>query len=332
MVTLYSILLYHLFFFYNVLVIKQMLTFESSDQKANCSPGGRAFRNIVRIKPDPRHIHKAENIRCMMTNRLLFTIYAYMSLTSWSVEAVWSWKKPLLFFKEEEVISQDYTVRPQSKLIINALDGSIIIRPQTGNVLKITARKRGIPEEQPLTTVESGLEESTVTVNTVTTDPSSSVSVNYVIDVPKQVAKIAITSSSGPIKVEEGVASSLDISSINGNITVFEATQSIQAKTSKGSILIKQKSLPSSGSLFIETLERGNVKLILPRKINAELHARTFKGLLTCTIPVTLVSRTTVLTKEAWARLQREARGTLGSSGPPITIDVTRGNISITAQ
>lgn len=166
----------------------------------------------------------------------------------------------------------------------------------------------------------------------MTTDPSSSVTVDYTIAVPKDIGRIMVTSQLGPVTVEEGTNCPLDVATSRGTITIHEAAQSLTAKTGRGTIFITQKKLDPKGSLFIETIEKGDIKLALPKKINADLNARTFRGTLTCTIPITLAARTTVLTKESWGRMRREARGTLGSSGPPITIDVTKGDITITGR
>lgn len=245
------------------------------------------------------------------------------------IYGAWSWKK-VLPLSEEQVINETHPLGPRPIITIDAHAGSINIQPGQSNTLSITAIKKGIAEELPQTTIETSLHNGSALVKTVEKDTDSSVTVTYSLKVPPQTSKIIVSSNRGPITIQN-VDCPLEVTTATGNLSIKNATQSVKALVGKGSITLDQKSLPSSASLFLEAM-RGNIELSLPKRVNATLNARTLKGKLKCTIPVTLEPRTTVLTPESWERMQREARGSLGTSGVPITIDVTRGNIHIKSR
>jgi DUF4097 and DUF4098 domain-containing protein YvlB len=261
-------------------------------------------------------------------------IHALLIFSSYSsTYPAWSWKKMLPMTSQEELVTSSHTLEPAYSLIVQGIQGSISIKGSTRNTLEVSATKKGIEEELPLTTIESKISDGTATVKTIQKDAAHPIHVHYKIVVPQKLSKITVISDNGPVTVTDCDAP-VDVTTVAGDIIVRDGRMSINAKcTERGSITIEQVNLPSSAMIFAETM-RGNVDLTLPKKVNATLNAHTLKGTLTCTIPVTLESRTTVLTKETWARLMREAHGTLGStssgtSSAPITIDVTKGNISI---
>lgn len=247
-----------------------------------------------------------------------------------SSHAEWSWKKMLLL-NQEETMTSSHTLAQGNSLIVQGLTGSVSIKGSTRSTLEISATKKGTEDELPLTTFECDITDGVATVKTVHKKSDQTVAVDYKIVVPQRLSKITIISENGPVHIED-IDASLDVTTVNGNITINDARMNVKAKCNeKGSITLNQISLPSSSMVFLETMH-GNVDVTLPKKVNATLSAQTRKGTLTCTIPVTLESRTTVLTKETWARLMREAHGTLGSTSSPsapITIDVTKGNITI---
>jgi hypothetical protein len=251
--------------------------------------------------------------------------------------AAWSWKKPLILFNREEIEDYEYPVKGKSTCTIETLEGSVTIKPATKPLLSITMTKKGIEEELPGTTIDTKMGNGNIIIKTEKKEPDHSVTVDYQIAIPPSITKITIMNGSGPLTIED-VPCSLDIKTKAGKVTITNATRTVKVRSDKGSIYLDQKSLSAQDSLFLEAM-KGSVELSLPHQINADLNAHTLNGELTCTIPVTLAPRRTILTRETWRRLKREARGTLGFSdalpktpASPITIDVVKGNISIKAR
>lgn len=289
------------------------------------------YSRVFYFQPSPYgilcHIDEALKGGKMQKIHAIYISMFLVLMKSGSLHA-WSWKNLIPQLKEQELVDQNYTLLPQSILKIEAQTGSIKLIPTKREKLLITATKVGIPEELPDTTIESTLEGREVVVKTVHKDPTSSVTVDYEISVPAQVTKIYVSSVQSPIIVQS-INCPLELSCQTGTITIREAQKQVHARTDRGSITIEQTKLPASAHLFLEVV-KGNVKLTLPKKVQASLNARTLRGTLTCLIPVTLEPRTTILTPQTRRLMAREAQGTFGSSkGAPITIDVTRGTIDI---
>ncbi len=162
---------------------------------------------------------------------------------------------------------------------------------------------------------------------TVSTESSVNIAdINLQIIVPQEIENIIIENT-GSVKIKN-ITSKLFISTKNGEIIINNCTKDIIAKSEKGDIKIKQKEFPEDSSIFIEVLN-GNVTLQLPKNLNANFNGKTAYGKLTSQIPILLNSQTAILDKDYWEKVKKEASGTFGSSGAPITVDVNSGNITI---
>lgn len=230
---------------------------------------------------------------------------------------------------EEEIEFGTLNIDSEYTVIIKALDGSVFLKPSQSNLV-INVVKKGLEEELPSTVVTKRIDKQakTVTIETVEKDADSSIQLDYNISVPEDLKKIVIEGRTCDIHAV-GVDTDYDAKTDSGKIAIHQARKNVRAEVSvKGSIEIEHEALSDSASIFVQNM-KGDVTISLPKNVNAQLNAKTLKGELTSTIPVTLEPRTTVLTKESWKRMQREALGTLGSGGAPITVDVTNGNIAI---
>ena len=147
------------------------------------------------------------------------------------------------------------------------------------------------------------------------------------IIIPETVELRAINTNKGSIEIKN-LNAPIHVSTYDGKIKINNSAQSVIAKTTNGSIKVKQKELNKDSSIFLETLN-GDVDLFLPKGINASLQGKTSKGVLTSELEITLHPITTKLNKETWERMKREASGTIGNEGAPITIDVNKGDIHI---
>jgi hypothetical protein len=242
----------------------------------------------------------------------------------------WSIKKMLPFMtSEEEIEFGTLHIDPDYAITIKALDGAVTLKPSQSNLV-INVVKKGLEEELPSTVVTKRIDKGakTVTLETVEKDPDSPIQLDYNISVPENLKKIIIQGRNCDVHTS-GLDADYDVTTDNGKITLQQTRKNVKAVVSQqGSIEIEHEALPDTTSIFLQAMQ-GDVTVSLPKNVNAALKATTLKGEVTSNIPVTLESRTSVLTKESWKRLQREITGTLGNGGAPITIDVTKGDITI---
>jgi len=120
----------------------------------------------------------------------------------------------------------------------------------------------------------------------------------------------------------------IEVSTKYGNIHIADATKNVSATTQSGHIKSACKHIPSVGSVELAT-GSGNISLALPSKTNAELKARTAKGVLLSEHFITLKPQTTTLDRYAWGRFKREVDGSLGSGESIIKLSSNSGNIKI---
>lgn len=242
----------------------------------------------------------------------------------------WSFKKMLPFMtSEEEIEFASLHVDADYTIIIKALDGSVTFKPSQNNLV-INVVKKGLEEELPLTVVTKRIDkkDKTVTLETIEKDADTSIQLDYIISVPQSLKKIIVQGRSCDVHAS-GLDADYEVANDNGKITLQQARKKVKAVVGQsGTIEIEHESLPETESIFVQNMN-GDVIISLPKNVNATLKATTLKGEVASNIPVTLESRTTVLSKESWKNMQREATGMLGSGGAPITIDVTKGNITI---
>jgi hypothetical protein len=259
--------------------------------------------------------------------RLLFLALVLLSsASSLKAEISINWNKLLMKEREESII-RVYSLKQENTLVVEALDGSVSIRPSLKNSFKLMATKRGTDDQLPTTTIESTLKDDTVTVKTNVQENQTPLIVDYTLLVPRNITKIYITAHNSTVKIDE-VDSALSVIVHTGNIEIVGATKSVYAKTDKGEIYLDQKTFPEDASLFLESLQ-GPIQLMLSKRAQGCLQARTHKGTITCDIPVTLDPITTVLTRDAWKRMQKTINGTFGTGKAPITLEAGKGSITI---
>ena len=138
---------------------------------------------------------------------------------------------------------------------------------------------------------------------------------------------VASTSGRGSIRVDHAYGK-LNLETENGVIKVSNAHQSVIARTTKGSIELDSKELPTTSSLNLHS-DSGSITLNLPLDVNADIKANTKSGIITCNHFITLKPRTTQLTKKSWDILKKDIEGTIGTGESKITLSSSRGCIKV---
>ena len=211
----------------------------------------------------------------------------------------------------------------------------ITISNNSGNITVTTWNKKSIMVEAIKKGSEEQIKNNSFTV-TIKDDAATIVATNKSADqkpgtidfnliIPRS-SPLTIRTDTGSIHLHEGVNNS-DIQTFSGSIRIENAAQNIIARAPEGTVTIEQQTMPDQGSFLVEA--KGNITFVLPTHSNANLSAKTISGKIFSDLFVTIEPITTKLDKDAFKRMQREIKGTLGSGGIPMTLESTSGTIRI---
>jgi DUF4097 and DUF4098 domain-containing protein YvlB len=141
-------------------------------------------------------------------------------------------------------------------------------------------------------------------------------SVSYVISAPRGI-DLDLSSVNGGLSVD-GIRGELDLRTTNGGIDLDDIGGTVRAHTTNGGIDARLVGSGWSGEgLDLETTN-GGISLTVPANFNARLTASTVHGGLDTDFPMTVQGR-----------IGRRVDATLGSGGPPVSLETTNGGIEI---
>ena len=142
-------------------------------------------------------------------------------------------------------------------------------------------------------------------------------SMNLEIRIPSNV-EIDASSVSGNVDVD-GAQGDIRVGSVSGDVKVENArVRSIEARTVSGEIIASIESLSGSGPLSFKTVS-GNVKLALPRSLDADLSMSSVSGQLDSDFQMTLGGRN--------SRRRIEAR--IGRGGRELDVTTVSGDVRL---
>ena len=227
--------------------------------------------------------------------------------------------------KDEEVFIKEYPLTAKGSVEIAAVRGDVTISTWKHNKVMVQVSKNGSQEEIKETEVSVKQTPSSVKIST----EGSSAQVNYTIIIPTDASLEVIISGQGNIKIK-GTAGKVYASSHKGTIKLYDNRGTVDAHAESGDIKVKvNHTFCSSSSLFIKNVD-GDVIIQALEPFNAQFEGKTHKGkIVSDEMVLTLVPQKTVLSSEAWKRMQKEVKGAFGSGGAPITVDVESGDIII---
>lgn len=275
-------------------------------------------------------------------------------------EPIWSYfSKPTY----EHVSLKELTIPKNGTILLKNTAGDISIKEWNQPTVQLKATKQAFKEEfLSQTSINSQLQEKTLTITTNHTSPDSTTLVQYELIVPQN-TKVNVTTGQGSIKIDKlnapikaitqegsititNTKAAVDALAENGAITIKNVLGNVRAETTTGNIIIqgsqhtvvaKTKSgtittecatVPSLDTVLLNA-QSGNINLALPHQTNADLQARTAKGTLTCEHYVTIKPQTVQLNQKTWSRLKKEVAGTLGTGEATIKLHADAGNIKI---
>jgi hypothetical protein len=230
--------------------------------------------------------------------------------------------------------TQEYTtehgISPDTIIDLTNLRGAITVTCWNNPRVMIRALKHA-PNEAALekttivtkSTQENGL--PALKITTKSADNKSSI--DFDIIVPKNAPLRIISEQKGDIKIKDSTGN-IVATTHEGSIKLNRTTGSIHAQTYAGSIIVKLKSFLDTSSLLLKT-HNGNITVKVDPLINAYLDAKTGNGSVRSDVPLTLDPITIALTKDAKKQFFKQIRGTFGNGVAPITLEATKGDITI---
>lgn len=243
-----------------------------------------------------------------------------------------SWTKrmtPRVFKSKSKQVAatQEYTVTEKSTLELTNFQGTIVVKSWEQNKVILDAVKSGTEDELSATTINVNQKNNNITIETKIKEGCPEAAIDYTLMVPVGISIKVSNTNKGDIKIKQ-IRGAVHAKTEKGSIDISDTVGTVRASNNNGPIKLKQKNIVQPNTIFLETL-KGDVQLYVPKKINADIQAKTFNGSITSTIPVTLSPYTMLLNKDNWKARQNDVLGLLGIGGAPIIIDVSKGNITL---
>lgn len=224
----------------------------------------------------------------------------------------WSWRNMCswIYTPRDTVTStQQYPLNLNALIDLQLATGDVVIECWQQPAISIAVVQKGTSEQLAQTTAQRTATPGRFAIETTVPDKIDPAEMIYTIKAPS--------------------TASIRVSTRKGKITVMDSEHAVDARSENGCIKIRLKKFSSESTVFAET-QSGNIKLFVPKKIQAQLRAKTLSGTVTSTIPVALeFTEPMYLNKTTWNMFKRKVQGLLGAGGGSITLETARGNIDI---
>lgn len=235
----------------------------------------------------------------------------------------------------DDTFTFQQAMQPGSWLRVRTMNGSVEVRPASGNVAEVRGTKqwrRGDPEDVRIVTYREGNdvlicalwgEESSCDENGYRNegrrgnrDRGNDVSVDFTVLLPKGVRVLA-SSVNGGVEVE-GASAEVVAESVNGRVEASTSVGPVSASTVNGNVFARMSSLPSDADLEFSTVN-GSVTIELPENFSADVEMQTVNGSLRSDWPL-----------EVRGRLDpRRIRATIGGGGRKLEVSTVNGSVEL---
>ena len=222
-----------------------------------------------------------------------------------------------------EEFRQTYPLDKQGKVRLDNVNGDVRIVTWDREEIKVEAVKRAKKQEHlDEVKIEVDAKADLIRIKTKYPDSKSrrnkdnSVSVEYLLTVPKQSRLDRINTVNGNVEIEK-VGGDVEASSVNGNVTAAGLAAQVELSTVNGSVKATFAELKKSVSL---KSVNGSVVVALPSEANAKVSAHTVTG---------GISSDFVLQTKKHFPIGQNLDGKLGEGGPAIDLSTVNGGIRI---
>ena len=232
---------------------------------------------------------------------------------------------PAVFAAHEvrEEFRQTYPLDKQGKVRVENVNGDVRIVTWDREEIKVAAIKRAKKQEHlDEVKIEVDAKADLIRIKTKYPDSKSrrnkdnSVSVEYLLTVPKQSRLDRINTVNGNVEIEMA-SGDVEASSVNGNVTAAALAGQVELSTVNGSVKATFAELKKSVSL---KSVNGSVTVALPSEANAKVSAHTVTG--------GISSDFGLQTKKHFP-IGQNLDGKIGEGGPAIDMSTVNGGIRI---
>ena len=161
-------------------------------------------------------------------------------------------------------------------------------------------------------------------------DEGYSVKMDFVVQVPRQVALRLKTVNEGEVHVKN-VTGSFSVRNVNGGIVMEDVAGSGSARTVNGGVKVAFRDNPHQDSDFASI--NGGIELRFTKNLSADFQFKTFNGGIYSDFPVTALPVHAMQEEHRGAkvifRANRFTGGRVGSGGPEIKVENLNGDIRI---
>jgi hypothetical protein len=224
-------------------------------------------------------------------------------------------------------------------LYVRNLNGSIRVERATGDRAEVTAIKRwrrGNPEDVRIETRRLGGDDGDIIIcafwnerascdedgyrsrgdnNWRGRDHDNDTSVEFTVRLPAGV-RVNVSTINGGVTVN-GATSEVRASTVNGRVSAMSSGGPVNASTVNGDIDVRMREL-GTGDLEYSTVN-GSIEIEVPSNLDAELDMRTVNGSLSADFPITITGRVN----------PRRMRATIGKGGRRLKLETVNGSVEL---
>jgi hypothetical protein len=239
--------------------------------------------------------------------------------------------------RSDRDFSWDGRITSGKWLYVRDLNGSIRVERATGDRAEVTAVKRsrrGNPEDVRIETRRIGSDDGDVIICAFWTENAScdedgyrshgdnnrrdhdnDTSVEFTVKLPAGV-RLNVSTVNGGVTVA-GATSEVRASTVNGRVSAASSGGPVNASTVNGDIDVRMREL-GTGDLEYSTVN-GSIEIEVPANLDADLDMRTVNGSLSADFPITLQGRVN----------PRRMRATIGKGGRRIRLETVNGSVEL---
>ena len=176
-------------------------------------------------------------------------------------------------------------------------------------------------------TIETTNNDGILSLHTHILDDQIAANVTFKIIIPETVI-IKASTLDGNITIKQALQ---DIEAVcqNGNIEIHGGQKDITAKTDNGNICIERTMVPKDTTIQAFSL-KGDITFKTPQSTQCCVYAKTLQGKTTSELFITLFPKTTKINSQTWADQKKEIEGYItAKTNSKVQLKTNSGNIKI---
>jgi hypothetical protein len=267
----------------------------------------------------------------------------------------------------QEIIEKDYVLDLTGLITIQNIEGSITVKPGLDKrtvALRATKHANNQEHLEHMHVIEEEVSSAKLSLRSAYDYEKVKGHVDYVLTVPESVS-LRLSTQAGTVHIV-GVKGTITVTTVRGDITIISPEGPVHAtitqqgdiviidpkkpvqasthrgalyvndsqsdvigKTQLGQVYVQAKSVPTQAKISLAN-HRGDIKVKLPKQVEAEFVATTERGLVTSQQTVQVMEHQAQLEQDYWNSIKRNVRGKLGKNPQArIELQCKQGNIRI---